>query len=557
MPKFFPSDSTKTRLTKTAISTKAATSEPTRGRKAFKVAVEGVRATVRLRHLKVFPPLISGAVPRDELRLQQQGRKESGEQPTQAEQHLQQSQAAADQSSTRLQDQVSPSVQAKGLANKCKELEEQLAASKAEAEDRIRGLDLKCRELETELQASRAQKECAEPVAQTQADDGGTRPWRDKDASFQQQLPAQEPPSASHDEQQGTRLRDDTLSLLRQEIAANPESFLAEADTDMSGDVSWTEFEAAYKTRDPHYKARDPHVNEEALRTLFDELATAGRIVLDTFLEEVNAANLFVRDAGCAATIVYALLAKVRSLRLRTHHETSPADHSAAEQMRADLAELCMQDILDALQDLLPSTLQLHCAKIKADAKALVSQPGQQGEDSKYAQLPTAAFGDKDSFDVGLGILGAPHQDINDKMRIEMVDSEDSKDVFEAFNSGLNKTTPEKEFFFVVDPFVEIKRDRQTGQVLPPSKWKPKWDYGGNRTPIRLQVFLHVLCAKQFKTTVRFADYKKAHLLPESDPMWLHEEEVLRRRAPPRPPLLSALIVNTDVHVFHLRSSRR
>ena len=123
MPKFFPSDSTKTRLTKTAISTKAATSEPTRGRKALKVAVEGVRATVRLRHLKVFPPLISGAVPRDELRLQQQGRKESGEQPTQAEQQLQQSQAAADQSSTRLQDQVSPSVQAKGLANKCKELE--------------------------------------------------------------------------------------------------------------------------------------------------------------------------------------------------------------------------------------------------------------------------------------------------------------------------------------------------------------------------------------------------------------------------------------------------
>ena len=46
-------------------------------------------------------------------------------------------------------------------------------------------------------------------------------------------------------------------------------------------------------------------------------------------------------------------------------------------------------------------------------------------------------------------------------------------------------------------------------------------------------------------------------LLPESDPMWLHEEEVLRRRAPPRPPLLSALIVNTDVQVFHLRSSRR
>ena len=119
-----------------------------------------------------------------------------------------------------------------------------------------------------------------------------------------------------------TQLRDGALSLLRQEIADDLEGFLADADADMSGDVSWTEFEeCCYRFLG---EDRRTHVGPEALKALFDELATGhapvgggeGKehvIVIDTFVEEMNAASLFVRDAGCATKIVFALLAKVRS----------------------------------------------------------------------------------------------------------------------------------------------------------------------------------------------------------------------------------------------------
>lgn len=59
----------------------------------------------------------------------------------------------------------------------------------------------------------------------------------------------------------------------------------------------------------------------------------------------------------------------------------------------------------------------------------------------------------------------------------------------------------------------------------PPSKWTPRFEYGGERFPIRLEVFLHALSALD-KNGVQFGDYKKAHLLPEDDVRWLHQDEV-------------------------------
>jgi hypothetical protein len=60
----------------------------------------------------------------------------------------------------------------------------------------------------------------------------------------------------------------------------------------------------------------------------------------------------------------------------------------------------------------------------------------------------------------------------------------------------------------------------------PPSEWELKHEYGGKRTPIRLQVFLHVLSARQMASGIRFSDYKKAHELPFENPEWLHVAEV-------------------------------
>jgi hypothetical protein len=72
------------------------------------------------------------------------------------------------------------------------------------------------------------------------------------------------------------------------------------------------------------------------------------------------------------------------------------------------------------------------------------------------------------------------------------------------------------------EPFVQASVSKNTS----PKEWIPKHVYGGNRDPIRLQVFLHALSATQMTSGIRFGDYKKAHELPETDPRWLHPEEV-------------------------------
>ena len=59
----------------------------------------------------------------------------------------------------------------------------------------------------------------------------------------------------------------------------------------------------------------------------------------------------------------------------------------------------------------------------------------------------------------------------------------------------------------------------------PPTEWETKHEYGGKRTPIRLQVFLHVLSV-MMASGIRFGDYKKAHELPFENPQWLHVAEV-------------------------------
>jgi hypothetical protein len=72
-------------------------------------------------------------------------------------------------------------------------------------------------------------------------------------------------------------------------------------------------------------------------------------------------------------------------------------------------------------------------------------------------------------------------------------------------------------------------------QEQDPKDWKPKHEYGGNRTPIRLEVFMHALSATSEDESIEkgkdkeqqhYGDYKHAHKLDKSDARWLHAKEV-------------------------------
>jgi hypothetical protein len=84
-----------------------------------------------------------------------------------------------------------------------------------------------------------------------------------------------------------------------------------------------------------------------------------------------------------------------------------------------------------------------------------------------------------------------------------------------------------------MDPYGFKHSDKQDWQEQDPKDWKPKHEYGGNRYPIRLEVFMHALSATEegesgwagTKST-RFGEYKFADSLDKKDPRWLHAKEV-------------------------------
>jgi hypothetical protein len=48
-----------------------------------------------------------------------------------------------------------------------------------------------------------------------------------------------------------------------------------------------------------------------------------------------------------------------------------------------------------------------------------------------------------------------------------------------------------------MDPYGFKHSDNKDWQEKDPEDWKPKHEFGGNRTPIRLEVFMHALSAKE------------------------------------------------------------
>jgi len=162
----------------------------------------------------------------------------------------------------------------------------------------------------------------------------------------------------------------------------------------------------------------------------------------------------------------------------------------------------------------------------RAKAEPAHRQDGAESEaDGKFSNLSEAAYGDVADFHRGLEVVGTPHPQARDQMHKEHTQKADSQQEFEAWNSGKNVTTPQKEWDFVVEPFFSVSVCAGTS----PADWTRKHvDYGGSRAPIRLQVFNHATSATLVteRGDVTFGNYNCADALEDSDPLWLHKDEV-------------------------------
>ena len=202
------------------------------------------------------------------------------------------------------------------------------------------------------------------------------------------------------------------------------------------------------------------------------------------------------------------------------------------EQTMTCILELTEQDLTKALYRKFSKSLVKHQRVMQERKSAEMARKSAEAAsdgqlvNGKFVDYPEAAFGDSEHFHKGLNMIGVPHPKIDEYMQKEFKEQQDSNDEFESWNSGKIVTNPSKEWDFVVEPFdtASIRKDKS------PIEWQPKYTYGGSRTPIRLQVFLHALSAYSSDSKggggVQFGEYKTACERECSDPLWLHEEEL-------------------------------
>ena len=225
----------------------------------------------------------------------------------------------------------------------------------------------------------------------------------------------------------------------------------------------------------------------------------------------------FVREAACERIVVTQLKSIWNEIQAGSASET---------------------DLKEAVGDALVKALGEHARKecdrrIRESNDAISTLEQSTHAAGKFAD-PEASFGDEEDFHAGLEKLGLPRPKIVDAMFHEFCRANDSTEEFTAWNSGENRTFARKEWQFVVEPFhpTSVREDKS------PKQWDLKHEYGGNRFPIRLEVFLHAVSATvreesslrvlrvQIKGDTKFGDYKTAHLRDRQDPLWLHREEV-------------------------------
>ena len=315
----------------------------------------------------------------------------------------------------------------------------------------------------------------------------------------------------------GRSLKEDEAQL-RRRIEADPQAFFAQADTNKDGSL----------TRDEWAQACESvlgHAAPDLAKALFDKMDfdKSGVVSMRHFVDIRRAVRLFVMQSGFQELVVESLSGLVYGHL--SANASADAGTPLAEQTLDTLTELSAEEMRDELAPLYAS-LKEHGEQVKLDREARAKNLAKLEVDTaegKFTQLPTAAYGDKDSFHQGLEVLGLPHPDVLTEMRREFLGAPDSEDAFTAWNSGPNETNCIKEWHFVVDPF----EDTPGWQDLSPEEWTPRYKYGGNRIPIRLEVFMHAMSVYPWnKKEKRFGDYKHAHKLDKKDPKWLHEKEV-------------------------------
>ena len=316
----------------------------------------------------------------------------------------------------------------------------------------------------------------------------------------------------------GRSLKEDDQAQLRRRIAADPQAFFAQADTNQDGSLTREEWAQACESV-------LGHAAPDLAKALFDKMDfdKSGNVSMRHFVDIRRAVRLFVTQSGFQELVVETLSGLVYGHL--SANASADAGTPLAEQTLDTLTELSAEEMRDELAPLYAS-LKEHGEQVKLDREARAKNLAKLEVDTaegKFTQLPTAAYGDKDSFHQGLGVLGLPHPDVLTEMKREFLEALDSMDTFTAWNSGPNETNCIKEWHFVVDPF----EDTPGWQDLSPEKWTPRYKYGGNRIPIRLEVFMHAMSASPWdKKEKRFGDYKHAHKLDKKDPQWLHEKEV-------------------------------
>jgi hypothetical protein len=329
-------------------------------------------------------------------------------------------------------------------------------------------------------------------------------------------------------------LADDVgIHRLRLAIVENPEGFFERAAAENLDNVTIEEF-----TRACTESVQD--ISRSAVASIFCELDTDnnGQFSMTELLQTTEMIRHFYKESKIEFVTFSVLMGLVHDFRSKRLPSDAGDDR---EQTLLDLAELPESVMRDALADKVPKALAEYGYVVK-ETILKSKKHGSQKEDQHAGKfdIDTATYGTVSAYHKGLDAIGTPHPNIFDEMKIETNDCKDSGANFEAWNSGLNLTKPRKEWDYVYEPFKKVCKDK------PPSDWEQKHDgdWGGNRFPIRLQVFMHAHSAipmskpmgaslfgkdkpSQYGERSFFGDYKEAHEKWDvSDPRWLHPEEV-------------------------------
>ena len=156
------------------------------------------------------------------------------------------------------------------------------------------------------------------------------------------------------------------------------------------------------------------HAAPDIANALFDKMDfdKSGAVSMGCFVEIRRAIRLFVMQSGFQELVVESLAGLVYGHL----SDKSPAEDgtSWAEQTLDTLTQLSAKEMRVELAPLYAS-LKEHGEQVKLDREARAKNLAKLEVDTaegKFTQLPTAAYGDKDSFHQGLEVLGLPHPDV-------------------------------------------------------------------------------------------------------------------------------------------------